>query len=136
LTDPTEIEQAIASAKSSRLHRGASASTLKAQGVPVKYDAEGRRVGLDRRLHHAEGRPGKEENATTTSMPAAPETGMDDRDYGYAHSTAGVRHGEPGAFARSAFLARCILRPGVPAGDGSGDAAKYVEMFEAVKAGQ
>ena len=60
-TDPAELEQAIASGEVVAAYAwAASASTLKSKGVPITYmtPKEGARR-LDRRLHHAEGRPGQ-----------------------------------------------------------------------------
>ena len=60
-TDPSELEQAIASGEVVAAYAwAASASTLKSKGVPITYmKPEGRRRGLDRRLHHDEGRAGQ-----------------------------------------------------------------------------
>ena len=142
-TDPTEIEQAIASGEVVAAYTwSASASTLKAQGVPVKYmtPKEGVLGWIDGFIMMKDG-PGKEENAYDyVNAWLAPETGawMID-NYGYAHSNAKAfemvtpeRLAEIGIPSPDVILSKGVfLQEMDPA-----MRQKYIEMYEAVKAGQ
>ncbi|MEX0807534.1 MAG: extracellular solute-binding protein [Dongiaceae bacterium] len=142
-TDPTEIEQAIASGEVVAAYTwAASASTLKSQGIPVKYmtPKEGVLGWIDGFIMLKDG-PGIEQNAYDyIDAWLAPETGQwMIENYGYAHSNeksfgmvSQERLDEIGIPSTDEVLSKGVflqeMDPQVR--------QKYVEMFEAVKAGQ
>lgn len=141
-SDPTEIEQAIASGEVVAAYVwAASASTLKSKGVPVTYmtPKEGVVVWIDGFIMLKDG-PGQEQNAYDyLDAWLSPETGEYMlASYGYAHSNrksfervSAERLKEIGITSPDELLARGVfLREMDPA-----LRQKYIQMYENVRAG-